>query len=87
MNISTPFFFSNTPPNVKGALSASPQQQGVASEGLMKGPKMDIDLVDKMIKRVNLVNWRKLKTTEKTTETGMAPIPSNHIRHHVRVFL
>ena len=53
----------------------------------MKGPKMDIDLVDKMIKRVNLVNWRKLKTTEKTTETGMAPIPSNHIHHHVRVFL
>ena len=51
----------------------------------MKDPKMDIDLVDKRIKRANLANWRKL--TEKTTETGMAPIPSNHIRHHVRVFL
>ena len=72
---------------LKGHFPLVPSSRVMADEGLMKGPKMDTDLVDKRIKRANLANWRKLKTTEKTTEMGMAPIPSNHIRHHVRVFL
>ena len=33
MNISTPFFLFQYPPNVKGALSASPQQQGDGGRG------------------------------------------------------